>query len=328
MIPSSSISQVDSSQIVPFGVKITKEDLPINALILYGQAKKNCEIYCGSDTTERIEIYKEKHPKEYKKHCKKNSLTTVLLEDKKTNSLVMSLCTSIVGGLGSLGWLAGPIGGAPGTTLGIAGGMMLGGVIIKHLVNERIDIALQVTDHYVLWLSQNIVDIVYPVFKNFINTDEEYQDLLCPISLDVCSVPVKAPDGRTYNLKDIAEYIEGFTDKDDVKVVSPIRNGSFSKLDLYIDHDYCKKIIDVSDNAFYKVRCQSRSNQVSHGKKAVIAHTKHIMSEIKDQVAFAIWKKFDSLVKAKKMSEAERSEHIVKATAQWDFEATNNKKII
>lgn len=316
MAQSPPIAYINSSQIVPYGYRfeLSKDDLPINAIALCGQAEKNCKTYCSSDPTKRIEIYKEKNPKEYKKHYKDNKLT-VILEDKKTNSIVMGICTSIVGGLGSLGWLAGPVGGAPGTTLGILGGIALGGFIVKVLVDEQIDIALQVTDHYIFWLSQSIAEVAYPVFKNFINTDEEYKDYLCPLSSDVCSYPVKAPDGKIYNLKNISEYIEKFTDKNDVKVTSPVYGTiKFSKNELILDHGYCKKIIEISQGTYLKVRQQSKDNKITHGADAVINHTKNIMNAIKDKVGFEVWKKCQN------QSPDKISELVAKATAQWDFE--------
>lgn len=231
--------------------------------------------------------------------------------------MAVSVCG--MGLIGSFGWFSGPAGGIAGTTLGIASGFLVGGYIIHNHVNKKINVAIQFSDHYAQWRAKAIIEKVYPIFRNFIDSDKEFEDFMCPIAQDICSVPMLAPDGRTYNQKEIYEYISYKTNSDDQNVRSPIRGKDFCKNDLVVDSDYCRRLIEKTEKIYQDVVEYGHESAVEHGMKAVISNTQELMENIRVQVEVGLYLELNEAVRNKKMTKNERDDLIELGTKQWDF---------
>jgi len=304
--------------IFPCGVDVPDTDLPYEAIVLCGQAQKDARTYCGPNERPRQAVYKKENRKEYKDVAKKTTLI-VLKQDAAKNARVMGISVFIFGSLGSLGWLAGPLGGIPGTTLGISSGLGVGGYLIKKHIDKRIRISIAISDHYNEWRLKSIVDKAYPVFKNFLNTDDYLNDFLCPISQDICSVPMLAPDGHTYEFSEIKAHIRGKTNNDNVKVPSPLRINSFCMNDLVFDTQYCKNLIEKCTEIYIDVLKVSKGNQIAFGVKAAKVHTQNMMEAIRKQIAHQIYDEYEEAVRKNKMSVQDREDLIQLSCKQWDF---------
>lgn len=310
------------NRIVPYGVKIKDTPLPIDILTLCGSAKIESEIYCGEISEKRLNIYGKKHEDKVDE-IKSSVVISVLKEDKKRISKIMTICITIFTGLGSLAWLAGPLGGAPGTVFGFLAGSAIATAYIHNYVKEKVSIAVEFSGHYIGWLSNAIAEKVYPIFRNFLASEEAFDHLLCPISHDVCSFPMLAPDGKTYDYEHIMEYLGKKTDKDDVKVDSPLRIKPFSKQDLVFDRDYCYKLIEKSKEVYYKVQVEGNNNEIQYGTQAVIDNTMHIMAQIKKVMRFNLWDSLEDAVQEKRITEEQRTAFVKKGVAQWEFNEVN-----
>jgi len=304
-----------------YDVIIPKTLIPFDSIKLSGDAEKTARLYCGYANRQRVRAYKNDHANQAKL-VKKTTTIEVLKHDKLKNAKIMTICTVILGGIGSIGWVAGPIGGAPGTTLGVLGGMALGGVLLKNRINKKIRVQISISDHFTQWRADAIINKVYPIFKNFINGRKEFEDFICPISQDICAIPMLAPDGQTYDKDTIEEYIASLGVGDDDHIESPYKNGTFCKNDLIINTQYCKDIIEKAKEVYKEVITAGDDSIQAHGLDAVKKNTKDIMNSFKTQVEYQVWAELKPEVESGKITNDQRDAIIARTVAQWDWKIT------
>lgn len=298
-------------------IPVTK--IPFDSIRLDGDAGRTARLYCGlGNNRKRVTVYRKEHPKQAKL-IKKTTTIEIITNNKLQNSKIMTLCIGILGGIGSLGWIAGPIGGIPGTALGIGSGLTLGGFLIRDRIKRKIRVQISISDHFTQWRAEAIINKVYPIFKNFINGHKEFQDFICPILQDICSVPMLAPDGQTYDKDSIEAYITSLGAGDDDPIQSPIRNGTFCKNDLVINTQYCKDIIEKAQQVYQEVLVAGDDSVKAHGLSAVNKNTKEIMNSLMTQVEYQIWAELKPEVESGKITPAERDAIVARTVAQWDW---------
>lgn len=331
-------------RIIPDDLKypITKTKLPFDAMIICGRAEKTCDTYVGKteeNEDKRITLYKEEKPKEVKKIEKKVTFT-ILKENVAKNAVVMSITVPVFGLLGSLAFLAsGPLAiiiGPIFTSAGIAIGGTAGGLIINHFVNEKIKIEIVASECFSKWRHKAVTEKVYPIFRNFVDTDAKFKSLLCPFSRDLCFIPLKAPDGITYNQSDIYAYIEkkakeaGVTDPIQIekfKIDSPLKIASkgssviikFSKKKLLFDFDYCKNLIETSEKTYQEIKANDKETIAAYGLEAVIENTKDLMKQIHFQMYYKAIQEIKDKREKGLITKAEEKDIKLKLTAQWNF---------
>lgn len=128
---------------------------------------------------------------------------------------VAAVSTVAGGGAGFL--VAGPVGAAAGAGGGLGAGLTVGipAGIAAGIVTTRVMKRSLITHspHYQAWKAENAAEEIREAFYQFISGDEilgnEANGLLDPITFDILRIPVKAPDGLTYEYEGIIEYIEG-----------------------------------------------------------------------------------------------------------------------
>lgn len=304
-----------------YKVIIPPTDIPYDSIQLNGEAERIARLYCAPARIQRVRVYKNEHPQQAK-DVKKKTTIYVLKHNKLKNSKIMTICVGVLGGIGSLGWIAGPVGGIPGTTLGVVGGLAFGGYLLKNRINQKIRVEISISDHFVAWRTDAITNKVYPIFKNFINAHEEFKDFICPLSLDICSVPMLAPDGRTYDKDFIEEYISSLGAGDDDPIQSPIRNGTFCKNDLVLNTQYCKDVIQKSEEVYKEILNVGDNNVNAHGLDAVQKNTKEIMKSLMTQVEYQVWAEYKPDVESGKITSSQRDAIVARTIAQWDWKIT------
>lgn len=291
-------TQEAERRINPYKVPIPPlpSPFPIDVIMLTGKAKADAEMYGKEDFKPRLELYESKYPYECKQR-RRDIRMRVRIEDPCRTAKIMSICVGIFGGLGSLGWLAGPLGGAPGTTLGILSGMGLGAIISKHCINNEIEVEITSSDHYRKWRSEEIATKVYPVLKSYPvknyqrNGYEVFNEFYCLISHNVCAIPMITPSGEIFNLEDIREHAKSRGKKDDEKFESPAGTKNFFSInDLKFDYDYCKKLIEKAERVYRNVECYGEKNKDKYGAEAVIKNTKELMERIRVEVKKNLFK--------------------------------------
>lgn len=314
------IPKQKNNDILPefYKVIIPKTDIPFDSIKLDGDAERTARLYCGYANRQRVRIYRNDHPKQAKL-VKKTTTIEVLKHDKLKNAKIMTICTVVCGGIGSIGWIAGPVGGAPGTTFGVLGGMALGGLLLKNRINKKIRVQISISDHFAQWRADAIISKVYPIFKNFINGRQEFEDFICPISQDICAIPMLAPDGQTYDKDTIEAYIASLGAGDDDPIESPYRNGTFCKNDLVINTQYCKDIIEKSEEVYQEVMRLGKDDVSTHGLDAVKKNTKDIMHSLMTQVEYQVWAELKPDVESGKLTNDQRDVIIARTVAQWDW---------
>jgi hypothetical protein len=301
-----------------YKVIIPPTDIDFDSIRLAGDAKKSARLYCASGNKKRVQVYKKDYPQQAKV-VKKTTTIHVIKHNKLKNTKIMSICIGIFGGIGSIGWVAGPAGGIPGTTLGVLGGMALGGYFLKDRINKKIRVQISISDHFVSWRTEAITNKVYPIFKNFINASKEFEDFICPISLDICAVPMLAPDGKTYDKDSIEEYIASLGAGDDDPIESPIRNGTFCKNELVLNTQYCRDLIEKSQKVYQDVIKIGKEKVKADGLVAVKKNTKEIMKSLMTQVEYQVWAELKPDVESGKINTAQRDAIVARTVAQWDW---------
>jgi hypothetical protein len=113
-------------------------------------------------------------------------------------------------------------------------------------------ITLSHSNEYLQWKGEAIVRKVFPVWQNFLN--EYVDDFICPISQDLIGIPVRAPDGRTYEKAAIERWInqkelaaEGLEEPERTNILintSVIRACIITKESLVYADDYHKKLFE------------------------------------------------------------------------------------
>lgn len=328
---SASISSSDSESIIKqlnkkdhlmlpeyYKVNLPEAEIPFDAIKLEGDAERTAKLYCGHRNQQRLRLYKNDHPQQVKQ-IKKTTAIEIIKHDKLKNSKIMTICVGFFGGLGSLGWLAGPVGGIPGTALGVGSGLALGGLFIKNRINRKMKIQISISDHFVQWRAEAIINKVYPIFKNFVNTHQEFQDFICPISQDICAIPVLAPDGKTYDKDTIEAYIASLGAGENDPIASPIRGKSFCKNDLMINTQYCKDVIEIAKKVYHEVITIGDANVMAYGLEAVSKNTKEIMNSLLTQVEYQVWAELKPEVESGKITASQRDAIVARTVAQWDW---------
>lgn len=61
------------------------------------------------------------------------------------------------------------------------------------------------------WLGNSIKKDVFPMFLDFIENDAEMADLMCTISKDYPTFPVRLPDGHVYEKEEIEKWLATYT---------------------------------------------------------------------------------------------------------------------
>lgn len=128
-----------------------------------------------------------------------------------SNSVKTILVDGIVGGTigavigGGIGYvtfnLPGAIlGGKIGAGIGGLGGACYGAYDLKaeFLCSKK----------YQDWIAQARQKDVYPIYERVILEDERFKAFMCPINLDLITIPVRAPDGDIYEQADIVNWIK------------------------------------------------------------------------------------------------------------------------
>jgi hypothetical protein len=169
---------------------------------------------------------------------------------------------TIIGGVtgAAVGGIAGGVAGGPGAAVGggvggLAVGAMIGRFIgirrgkkqrLFKIVNSKI---------YKNWKQKAINEKLYEFFHEHIRKNTNFEDFLCPISLELPLIPVKAPDGRTYDLASIECHVKnkisllakpGLGQKeirDLMKTTSPERVKVIPLDKLKYDHQFVKRVV-------------------------------------------------------------------------------------
>lgn len=147
--------------------------------------------------------------------------------------------------------LGAKIGGAAGGALGAVSGVIKG--VAVHTLEIKHSTA------FIDWKIKQVKEKVYPIFRKYLkDTDfEGMEGVICPISMDVITIPVWAPDGDIYDKDSIEQWIDqvdainnkkredyecGKTKELDLLQTSPKRSVSFGKEDLRYDQKTLAKI--------------------------------------------------------------------------------------
>lgn len=289
-----------------------------NSLMLIGKAEKNCKMQ-SKDKSRTREITYKKENKQLVKIATKKTTVTVVKKDAKKNSQVMATSVGIGSLVGCVGAAGGPIGLVAGVAAGAGIGFVVGGIYIRNKITKRLNIHLFTSDHYMKWRNDAIQTKVFPIFKNFINVEEYLEDFLCPITYDIISMPMKAPDGRTYEKLDIEKYIDGKTKDPNKLVESPFKGKEFSKNQLVFDLDYCQRLIKKTSEIYDLVKKVEGRNIERDGLKAVKKNTTETVRSIHEQVELYYLREFSNNKANKDRPSTERYEYVERKSAQWDW---------
>lgn len=173
------------------------------------------------------------------------------------------------------------MGGAIGAGSGAALGLFAGCIIFVDIVVMDV----RESQHYVSWRIKAIEEKALPIFQAFLKEDTILSELICPITLELPTVPMKAPDGRVYEKAAIEEHIDS-TELMHKKMIelhpervhalnrSPIRGQDFGKDDLVFDMERAKEIIRAAEKVFKECQERGESNIKISGLAAVIKNTK------------------------------------------------------
>lgn len=148
------------------------------------------------------------------KTLKKKEKTQVIVQISAHvfENAVKGATASIIVGAPTFGFFGLIFGGIPGliggmklgATLGAVGGAADGAYMgIKKFKIEFIS-----SDKYKEWVEQARKTDVYPVYKKIIEEDERFEEYLCPLTCDLISLPVYAPDKRVYENQSITLWIK------------------------------------------------------------------------------------------------------------------------
>ncbi len=184
----------------------------------------------------------------------------------KTILTCSTICTSIGAGTGaivghSLVPVVGTVGGAAfgakvGAGVGVSLGIVLSGV--------RATLSITTSDHYIKWIEKAWKDKVYPIFQDFLNSTDIFQDLYCGISQEIPLIPVQA-NGHIYEQERIVEWIR----KNNGIQTCPQRIKAITIEDLTYDHDHLKKIVKRINTALKTSKNVKNTPVIKDGLTAV-----------------------------------------------------------
>lgn len=307
----------------PIIIKIPAEYrlLPDDGKALIGTQKIRAQTWCSNSKDmkdKRMSMYKKDH--QTGEYYDIKIIAKFIYQDAILNAKIMTVSIVVFGGLGSLAWLApAPLAGPLGTGLGVAAGIGVGTAIIANCVNERINVEIELSEEFVKWRTEAIQKKVYPLFKEFLE-DNHFEEFFCPISLDICEIPMLAPDGHTYDKAHIEEYIAYSTDKADVLVDSPFRGTKFCKNDLILDIDFMRKMIGKADYLYNLVMNRNQDAITKYGLEMVTKNTKNIMDTIQKKVKAKSMPKLEQDLKDKKIDIKERDEKLRQLLEPYSYE--------
>ncbi len=277
------------------------DDVKPHAIILIGNAKRNVQPYCdrNKNAVARNE-YKKDCSKEAAKLTKETAINHLKTKAPR-NVAVVAGGTAIGAGIGvACGIPGGPVGMGVG---GAVGGMLGAGFGLTYVTvstTQKIKVEINHSNGFQKWKAQAIAEKSYPVFKNFIDGDLRFENFFCPLTLDIISVPMKAPDGKTYEKEaiethikastpDFLEYINANPDNPDMRTRSPIRGIDFDEKDLEFDYGYCTDIQMLARTVYREIQADQRKLVAQFGLKSLIQNTQEVMDESYTQLNHAIY---------------------------------------
>jgi uncharacterized protein YcfJ len=112
----------------------------------------------------------------------------------------------------SLGVIGSIFGGLPGFVAGYKIGVALStaGEIVEGGLRgyKKFKIKFMSSDAYKTWTAEARKTDVYPVYRKIIEEDKRFEEYLCPLTCDLISLPVCAPDKRIYENESITVWIK------------------------------------------------------------------------------------------------------------------------
>lgn len=314
-LPFYSNSGTEEDQMV---VRIPRTEISRNAICLRGKAQKNAQILCSaSGKTKRRAIYKKEN-----RGVSKKITVQVVKRTFPLNTVKVVTCTAIGMGIGAIGFAtpAAPIAGPVGTAVGGGVGFAIGTCWASRTVKKKVNVTIDKSDDFAFWRVCKIEEKVYPVFRNFLNTDERFKKFICPITGELILMPMKDPFGHVWDWEYIESYIDDLTDDPSELVPSPHDMGQkFCKNDLVFDRKFCLDLIKKAERTYNKVIDIQNEHIKAEGLKAVIKNTKHVMEFIREQVEASVYQDLQPKVDSGEITDAERDEMVEKACTQWDF---------
>jgi len=297
-------------------LRFPKTEISNEKIILVGSAKDKCDILLDDENMDFCEFFKSEN-----KRSVKAAKIKLVKKDAKKNSAIMTLATTTGIAVGSVGWAGGPIGGVIGMGIGGITGIAIGSIYINHKVTKKINLHIIASDKYQVWRSSAISQQIFPVFKMFLDASEEFKTFLCPLTKDLISLPLRAPDGYTYEKDAIFEYLKKNTgsDKDLATFKSPVNARAICKATLVFDFDYCIRLIQKTKQVYLEI-CKHRDRLVlKHGFDAVEQNTIQTMKYVQTQVKMYYFDLYEDQVNKNEISEQKRAELIAKTKKEWDW---------
>lgn len=297
-------------------VAFPKTGVPNECIMRIGTAQSKCEILLHDECPDWSRIFRKEN-----KGVVRSTKIKIIKEDAKKNTKIMVVSTGIGVAVGSAGWAGGPVGGAIGMSLGGLAGFVVGGIYINHNVTKKMKLQILVCDQYTHWRSAAIATQVFPIFKLFLNASKEFKDLLCPLTKDVISFPMKAPDGFTYEKDAICDYLEKKVgkEKSHSKCRSPMNKTLICKDDLVFDLEYCKNLIQKSKEVYGEILKHEGDIILKHGVYEIHKNTVETITMLKTQVEVHYYKVYKEQRNKGLITQAEMDIQIAKKTQAWDW---------
>lgn len=157
------------------------------------------------------------------------------------------LCANVPG-MAPGGWVGVKLGGA----VGFIGGLFKSGYEFK--------IEFLASPEYNNWIKTMNEENLAPIFLKIFQNDDRFENFTCPLTHDLISVPVKAPDGKIYEQANIVEWltkkyaeIQRAKDRGDSKekisqiseTISPIRGIPYTIADLKYEKEYFSRLAPI-----------------------------------------------------------------------------------
>lgn len=99
-------------------------------------------------------------------------------------------------------------------------------------------VSIKTSQEYINWKTQALVNRIYPIYQEYLKQDEEFRDLICPISHELPVVPVRSPNGHVYEKSEIETWLDSNPNNP-----CPMRGNPFTKADLIYDEKHVRKIV-------------------------------------------------------------------------------------
>lgn len=150
------------------------------------------------------------------------------------------------------------------------------------------------------WRNQAIQTNVYPLFQKFLKESDELQDLMCPLTDDLITDPVKAPNGRIYEKKAILDWLEkknreypperlaqlSYDERQEAfKNFCPFRSGYFTQNQLVPDFEYHRRVAVALKKQFDQVLSEQFKQGLLSYHTAMFKDRQALLREITRDVA-------------------------------------------